>query len=92
MSSPTRRALLKLLPALPFFPQLVVNGQTVSAGVQVAPRFLVMFFDAAVVDVEELVQLASPVPELTIEYVPLRLRHGQKLEDAVKIFEVSGPS
>jgi hypothetical protein len=88
----TRRGMLKLLPSPPFIPHIVVEGETKSAAVKLTPRFYILFFDAAALDITTLMDEPVPVPDVEMELVALHLRPGQSLEEAVKIYEVSGPS
>jgi hypothetical protein len=90
----TRRGLLKILPALaasPLISHVVEDGQLKSAAVKITPKFYILFFDVEAIDLDGLAQVCIPVPDVEMELIPVRLRYGQKLDDAVKIYQVSGP-
>lgn len=55
-------------------------------------KHFIMFFDAQTMDAEELA--LRDYPELPrdciIEFVRVKLKHGQTIDDAVRIYEIEG--
>jgi hypothetical protein len=89
----TRRGILKLLPALsaaPFIPHIIKDGEVKSAAVKVTPRFYILFFDERALNVEALANEPIPLPDVEMELIPLKLFGGRTIEDAVRLYEVSG--
>lgn len=88
-----RRDLLKSLLPVAFLPQLTINGKkTASEAAAIPPGHYLMFVDAMVCDIYELLGGPNVLPEgTTIHIIPLKLRPGQTIDDAVRIYELDNP-
>jgi len=64
-----------------------VSGAEVA---RVAPGHYILFVDDAVVDVPELIEARREMPQdVFIEIIPLKLRHGKAIEEAVSLYKVN---
>lgn len=88
----TRRGLLQLLPALPLLPNLDVRGNQQGVVAKVTPRYYMIFVDTEAFNLDTVLEMTIPVPDVEMEFFALRLKYGQTIDDAVKIYEASGLS
>lgn len=87
-----RRELLKALVPMTAAPTFVINGIAKSEAHLIPPGFYLLFVDAQVVDVQDLMDNHRQIPEgVCIEIIPLKLRHEQTIDDAVRIYGLDHP-
>lgn len=87
---PTRRALLQSLAGIPFAPLLTINGVTKSAMVAIPPGKYLMFADTNSIDFD-IFEKPHPFTEplnFEMEIIPVFLRNGQTIDDAVRIYRL----
>jgi hypothetical protein len=90
-----RRAFIWKVATVPLAACAVLDEKVISA---VAPKFeanshYILFADAQAMNIEHLTDLIPGTPPLPdncfIEIVPLKLRNGQTIDDAVRLYQVS---
>ncbi|MBA0086343.1 MAG: hypothetical protein HRJ53_15285 [Acidobacteria bacterium Pan2503] len=80
-----RRELIKALLPIPLVPEFI-NAQPVTVA-EIKPGNYMLFFDPQVIDVDQLV-LGMPFPHCMLQFVPVKLRQGQTIDDAVKLYKL----
>jgi hypothetical protein len=88
-----RRAFIWKVATVPLAACAVLDGKVASA---VTPKFeanshYILFADAQAINIDNLTELipAPPLPDnCFIEIVPLKLRSGQTIDDAVRLYKV----
>lgn len=89
-----RRKLLQSVVPVALAPFTIRGEPIKTAGVFTvkAEQHFMMFVDAMVVDVHELAECAHYLPSGTvIQIIPLKLRPGQTVPEAVEIYELDNP-
>jgi hypothetical protein len=88
----TRRAFFAhALAAVPFTTQLTINGREATAAAKLHPgAHYLLFVDVQVADCNLLMeQQAANLPEdCVVEIIPLKLKHGQTMDEAVRLYRV----
>jgi hypothetical protein len=87
-----RRELLKALAALPMVNVIGGGQKAEGTAAQIPPGNYLVFVDAATVDVSSLVNTPIPFENVQMQVMPLRLKDGQSMSDAVQIYRLDPES
>lgn len=87
-----RRTLLKALVPAALFPTTVINGRTAAAIAHMPKGEYFLFYDQQMIDshwIDEVCSQETPEGfDAAVTFFPVRVRHGEKLEDAIKIYRL----
>ena len=86
-----RRGFIWRLGTVPLATCLAVDGKVASAAAKFESGHYIVFADAQVININNLAELIPdhPLPDhCFIEIIPLKLRNGQTIDDAVRIYRM----
>jgi hypothetical protein len=82
-----RRELLKSFVALPFVQALSLAGKPAVEAAAISPGHYIAFVDCQAINFYELAKIELP-SGVTMDFIALKLRQGQKIDDAVTLYQV----